>query len=291
MGKIKNLLGIEPNVESETEQLYSPSAAAHRVAIKSKTDYNYSKYPNAIPQGSRKVLIIGTNASRLEMQNGKFFVTGNHPVEMFVPMLHWQSAGYEFDFASIDALPIALEEWAMPENDEAVMSIYKQYKSEIQHPLSLSDAYEKLKANFYDAIFIPGGHGAVLGLPFNIEMKKILQHANANNLFIISICHGPAAFLSAAIDESPESYIFKDYKIAAFPDSNDKLLPSMGYLPGKMPWYFGEKLNELDVTIVNKLANGTVHKDRNLITGDSPMAANKLGQLSAETLLNRNSSK
>ncbi len=59
----------------------------------------------------------------------------------------------------------------------------------------------------------------------------------------------------------------------------------MGYMPGKMPWFFGEKLEELGTKLVNKLANGTVHQDRKLVTGDSPMAANKLGKLSAGLLL------
>ena len=52
-----------------------------------------------------------------------------------------------------------------------------------------------------------------------------------------------------------------------------------------MPWYFGERLQDLGVTIVNKMPNGKVCYDRKLITGDSPKAANKLGKLAVRLML------
>jgi molecular chaperone Hsp31 and glyoxalase 3 len=59
----------------------------------------------------------------------------------------------------------------------------------------------------------------------------------------------------------------------------------IGYLPGQMPFELGEKLKELGMHIINKKADDTCHIDRNLITGASPYASNKLGRLAAETLL------
>ena len=37
--------------------------------------------------------------------------------------------------------------------------------------------------------------------------------------------------------------------------------------------------------ILNEGIDGAVHKDRNLLSGDSPLAANNLGKLAAKTLL------
>ena len=59
----------------------------------------------------------------------------------------------------------------------------------------------------------------------------------------------------------------------------------IGYTPGKMPWIYGEKLNKLGVTIINKEADNTVNIDRKLITGASPQAANDFGKLAANELL------
>lgn len=39
------------------------------------------------------------------------------------------------------------------------------------------------------------------------------------------------------------------------------------------------------MTLVNTAISGQVHQDRKLLSGDSPFAANALGQLAARTLL------
>ena len=48
----------------------------------------------------------------------------------------------------------------------------------------------------YIAVFIPGGHGALIGLPYSAEVKAVLEWASAKDKFVISLCHGPAAFLA-----------------------------------------------------------------------------------------------
>ena len=81
------------------------------------------------------------------------------------------------------------------------------------------------------------------------------------------------------------SFIYNGYKIAAFPDAVDKQMATIGYLPGQVPWKFGEKINALGVTIINKKADKTCHVDRRLVSGASPQAANPFGRLAATTLL------
>ena len=83
----------------------------------------------------------------------------------------------------------------------------------------------------------------------------------------------------------PGSTLFKGYKICAFPDSLDAQTPAIGYMPGHLTWKFGERLKTLGFEIVNDGISGAVHRDRQLITGDSPLAGNALGKLAAETLL------
>ena len=73
--------------------------------------------------------------------------------------------------------------------------------------------------------------------------------------------------------------------MAVFPDSVDKQTPMIGYIPGHMPWMLGKKLTDLGVTIINKKSDDSTCIDRKLITGASPLAANELGKLAAQTLL------
>ena len=85
-----------------------------------------------------------------------------------------------------------------------------------------------------------------------------------------------------------DAFVYHGYKVAVFPDSVDKMTPKIGYMPGHMPWYFGEKLQSLGVEIINKKAQGNCHQDRKLITGDGPQAANKFGTMAANALLSEN---
>ncbi len=266
---------------------FSPSPLALKLATSSTTDFDNTTYENKYT-GNKKVLMICTEQRNMTMANGKKFSTGNHPVEVLLPVLHLKNAGFEVDVVTPTGKPVAIEEWAMPEEDEHVKAIYGEFKSKLENPRSLSDFVNTTmndSINKYAAIFIPGGHGAMLGLPDNKDVNKVLQWSHNNDMYTLAICHGPAALLAANLDGNKDEYIYKGYKIASFPDAVDAQGPMIGYTPGKMPWIYGEKLNNLGITIVNEEADATVHIDRKLITGASPLAANDFGKLAANQLL------
>lgn len=56
-------------------------------------------------------------------------------------------------------------------------------------------------------------------------------------------------------------------------------------MPGHLPWLVAESLQKLGVQILNEGITGQCHKDRKLITGDSPLASNNIGKLAADELL------
>ena len=265
---------------------YSPSTLALKLATSSTTDYDNTTYENKYT-GNKKVLMICTEERNMTMTNGKKFSTGNHPVEMLLPILHLRNAGFEVDVVTPTGKPVAIEMWAMPEDDRNVKAIYSEYKQQFENPGSLSDFVKNSMDNNsdYAAIFFPGGHGAMLGLPENKDLNKLIHWSFNKELFMLAICHGPAALLAANLDNDKDSFIYKGYKIAAFPDAVDEQGPMIGYTPGKMPWIYGKKLNDLGITIINKEADNTVNIDRKLITGASPLAANNFGKLAATELL------
>ena len=279
---LKKLLGIAPHLESDGS--YSPSKLALKLATVDKTDFervSYTKY-----QGDRsKILVIFTEQKNMEMQNGKLFSTGNHPLETLVPMLHFKNAGFDFEIATPTGKPAVLEMWAFPEKDEQVKSLYNEYKSSFEQPKNLQDFVDtSLSApESYAAVFVPGGHGAMLAIPEDQNVRKILNWAHENELFTVSLCHGPAALLATTLNG--QAFLYAGYNMAVFPHSVDKMTPKIGYLPGQVPWELSEKLASLGATIVNTKADKTVCLDRKLITGASPLAANALGKLAAETLL------
>ena len=265
---------------------YMPSPLALKLATSSTTDYDKTVYENP-HKGNKKVLMVCTEERNMTMENGKKFSTGNHPVEMMLPILHLKNAGFDIDVVTATGKSAKIEMWAMPGEDEDIKAVYSEYKTKFENPGKLSDFVQNSMTDSTDyvAVFIPGGHGAMLGLPENKDLNKVLHWAHDNDLFTLAICHGPAALLAASLDGDKDSFIYKDYKIASFPDAVDAQGPMIGYTPGAMPWIYGERLNKLGVTIINEAADNTIHIDRKLITGASPLAANGFGKLAATTLL------
>ena len=167
MSIIKKILGIAPRQESDGS--FSPSPLALKLATKSKTDYDHKVYPNAYKGGKAKVLMVCADQRNMIMENGKQFSTGNHPVEMLVPMLHLEQAGFEVDIYTATGNSVKIEMWAMPEEDEAVNALYQKHKTNFENPHSLSDFVQNSMNDEspYVAVFLPGGHAAMLGLPEN----------------------------------------------------------------------------------------------------------------------------
>ena len=279
---LKKILGLAPKLESDGS--YSPSKLALKLGTVSKSDFEDITYPQYT--GSRsKILVIFTEQKNMKMQNGHLFSTGNHPVEALVPMLHLKNAGFDFEIATPTGKPVVFEMWAFPQKDEAVKAIYKEFKSSFENPKKLADFNEASAEEkaAYSALFVPGGHGSMLGIPEDRNVCKAVQWAHENDVFTISLCHGPGAFLSTLRDN--QKFMYDGYRMAVFPDSVDAMTPKLGYLPGKMPWGLSEKLKGLGVQVVNSKADKSVCLDRKLITGASPLAANELGKLAATTML------
>ena len=279
---LKKLLGIAPKLE--LDGTYSPSKLALKLATVNKTDFEnivYTKY-----KGQRsKVVVLFTEQQNMKMKNGTLFSTGNHPIEALLPMLHLKNAGFEFEIVTPTGKPVVFEMWAFPEKDMHVKAIFEEYKSSFKQPKKLQDFIQNsfTESESYAAVFVPGGHGVMLGIPEDAKVGELLNWAHKNNLYTISICHGPGALLATTLNN--QNFLYKGYKMAVFPDSVDKMTPKFGYLPGHMPWELCKKLENLGAKIVNTKADKTVCLDRKLITGASPLASNQLGKLAANTLL------
>lgn len=283
---IKKLLGIQPQLTADGA--YSPSPLSLKLATSAVTDYEEVDYGVQNKDKKHKILMVCAEESNVPMTNGTYFSSGNHPVETLVPMLHLQNAGFEFDVFTANGKPVKLEMWAMPQKDKNVKSIYEKYKSQFDNPKNLADFANNNNFNGnsdYVAIYFPGGHGALLGLPTNKHVGNLIKWAFEKDLFHLSICHGPATLLAAKPTNENEPFIYKGYKLAAFPDKVDRQTPLIGYMPGQLTWFFGEQLEKLGMTIINSKADKTCFADRKLITAASPKAANNFGKLCATELL------
>lgn len=277
-------LSRAPAPDSAEHNAFFPSPYSLSQYTSARTDFDGTGH-GSVYTGGKKVLMIATDERYLLMRNGRMFSTGNHPVEMLLPMHHLDQAGFEIDVATLSGNPAKLEMWAMPAEDAAVQETYRKYLPRLQAPKKLADviAAGLGEDSPYLAVFVPGGHGVLAGIPHSAEVGEVLRWALASDRHIITLCHGPACLLAAGTAESSP---FQGYKICVFPDALDQG-PNIeiGYMPGQLPWLVGESLARLGVDILNTGISGQCHQDRKLITGDSPLASNNLGKLAAQALL------
>jgi len=264
------------------EGTYDPSPFTLFMATSKTSDYVKqdlsSKY-----EGRKPILVVCTDEGDMKMANGKVFSTGNHPIEMLVPMLHFRDAGFTFDIATRSGKPVVLEMWAYPSKDEAVLALHDEVRSMMDQPKSLDDVKT---LDDYAAIFIPGGHGCMINLPSSVALGKLLNEAHRRGLPTVTLCHGPSVYLSTSLQGTGQTECaYKGYKTCCFTDKTDAFTPKIGYLPGPMPWKVQEAIEAQGVEVVNAGESGQVMQDRELLSGDSPKAAHNLGVLAAPVLV------
>ncbi|WP_242111981.1 glyoxalase III HchA [Luteimonas aquatica] len=276
-----------PTPDPAEDNAFFPSPYSLGQYTSAQSDLDGADYPNAYRGGKWKVLMIATDERYLLMRDGSMFSTGNHPVEMLLPMYHLAKAGFDIDIATLSGNPVKLELWAFPREDVAVNEIYRRYLDKLKSPLKLADVIADglgADSNFL-AVFIPGGHGAIIGIPHSEDVRRVLQWAMEHDRHVVTLCHGPASLLATAADGNADDFLYKGYKLCVFPDALDRKNPDIGYMPGQMPWFVGQQLQALGAEILNSDITGQVHQDRKLITGDSPLASNHLGKAAAAALL------
>lgn len=260
---------------------YDPSPFTLFSATSKKTDYKPVKHEAKVSESTKPMLVVCTDDGNLKMANGKIFNTGNHPVEMLVPMLHFRDAGFTFDIVTVTGGPVVFEMWAYPTKDKNIKELYDSIKDMLEKPKKLSDI-PSLES--YSCLFIPGGHGAMVNLPKSADLGRLLHEAHEKKMLTVTLCHGPAALLAAKAVEGRD-FCYKGYKAFCFTDKTDELTPSFGYLPGKMPWKCQAALEEEGLAIENTTETGGVMQNEELITGDSPNAANNLGVFASPILV------
>jgi len=276
-----------PTPDPTEDNAFFPSPYSLSQFTTPKSDLAGADYPHPYTGKRWKVLMIGADERYVPMDNGTKFSSGNHPIETLVPMIHLVQAGFQIDVATISGNPVKFEYWAMPREDRAVMDFFSRYADQFNRPRKLEDVVAQGLGpeSDYLAVFLPGGHGALVGLPESKDVKAVLEWVSAHDKFIITLCHGPAALLAAGRAKDGRRSIFDGYRICAFPDALDATTPDIGYMPGHLTWKFGEQLEQLGITIVNEAISGQTLRDRNMLSGDSPLAGNALGKLAAATLL------
>jgi putative intracellular protease/amidase len=165
-----------------------------------------------------------------------------------------------------------LQAFAQQVQDESVARA--AYKAErlaaietLLHPQDLSQMSDEQILSF-DALFFPGGHGAMVDLPSNADVGRAVRLLHLREKTVATVCHGPAAFLSAG--SGPEgAWLFDGYKLVSVTDEEEDQIP---YGKQGLPWYLESELKNYGAIFDDGDAAWVSHVvvDRNLVTAQNP---------------------
>ncbi|CAJ1004427.1 MULTISPECIES: type 1 glutamine amidotransferase domain-containing protein [Bacillales] len=133
----------------------------------------------------------------------------------------------------------------------------------LENTMKLND----LSHERFDAIFLPGGHGAMYDLPTDQKLQSLLRDFYESGKVVAAVCHGPAALVGTVLSDG--SPLVAGKRVNAFTDREEE---ETG-LASHLPFLLERRLRELGAIFV-AAPNWTAHyeADGNLITGQNPQS-------------------
>jgi putative intracellular protease/amidase len=246
---------------------------------------------------TKKILIVVSDAHSFPLYNtgseGETLSqdSGYFLMELAKPLQKILDAGYEVTFASPEGKepkpdPLSTSLLAFAGNvyeRQRETDLIERMKREngFSSPRKFADiSDDELQSSA--GVFIPGGHAPLSDLGDNADLGRVLSHFHEKQKPTAAICHGPWAFLSTKYGPRKE-FAYKGYKLTAWSDAEEKLMETM--LRGE--------IDKVEATLRDHGADmqqgvakslGSITVDREVVTGDNPMAADALGDRFLEML-------
>lgn len=226
---------------------------------------------------SRKILFITTSHTQMGQSGRK---TGIWAEEVIVPYMLFSEAGYQIDIASplggqapFDPGSIKPAGQNNPIIERFLADAVAQTK--VKQTLRVSEVH----VQSYDALFFPGGHGAMWDLPESADVKRVVEQAAAANKVIGAVCHGVAGLVSARLPDGRS--IVADRRVNSFTDQEEQAAG----LTQIVPFLLESRLTELGGNF-EKAPNWTSFAvtDGLLITGQNPASSALVAQQMLQTL-------
>ncbi len=213
----------------------------------------------------KKVLFVTTSFDQVKA-NGK--KTGLWIEEFATPYYALALEGIEITVATPNGgnAPIDPKSTQPEYSTESVKKFYSDPTA--QKKLAQTIALKDIKAEDYDAVFYPGGHGPMWDLPDNPQSIALIKAFYEAGKPIALVCHGPAA-LKNVTDKNGISLV-KGRKISAYTNTEE----STGQTLDMVPFSLEDMLKERGAVYVK----GEDWKpysvqDGQLITGQNPASA------------------
>ncbi|KAI0385742.1 ThiJ/PfpI family protein [Hypomontagnella monticulosa] len=228
-----------------------------------------------------RVLIVLTSYGDIVDSTGKTFrQTGwylpefAHPYEVLAPKCDLVIASPKGGIAPLD--PHSLQPWI--QDDSSSASFYKTKKVLWENTAEVSEFLGR--ADEFDAIFYPGGHGPMFDLATDKDSIALVGEFWAKGKITAAVCHGPAAFVNVTLPSGDN--IMKGRNVTGFSSAEEDDMDMSKYMP-----FVLEDAMKVDGGVYTKAAklwDPAVCVDGKLITGQNPASAKGVGEAIAKAL-------
>jgi putative intracellular protease/amidase len=239
-----------------------------------------------------RIVIIGSNATRIEVQGGGTGATGQYLNETVVPAMAFVDAGHD--------VALATPTGAKPHIDEASDSVqhfddeaaYRRARAfYADHPSMQGRTLRSVideGLDRYAAVFVPGGQAPVVDLMQDPGLGEILRHFHDRKKPTAFLCHGPMAAIAsmpnarqfraaliagdtAKASELARGWQYAGYKMTVFSATEEKVIED-NILHAKLYFNMPDALRTAggDVSTTPVDFDPYVVEDRELITGQNP---------------------
>lgn len=224
---------------------------------------------------TKKIAVLATSAS--EMAGAP---TGCWAEEIMAPILAFKEAGYEVSVLSVAGGKIPLDEGSMnaPFRTEEVEKFLAEDAT--KGLLQDSTAVDKVEAEGFDAVYIPGGHGVCVDMPDSKAVQKFVAAVYDKGSVVGSVCHGPCAFANLMLSSGEP--LVKGKKVTGFSNSEEAAVGKTELVP----FLLEDKLKELGGEYSKAESDWASHAvvDERLVTGQNPGSSKAVATLMLEAL-------
>lgn len=253
-------------------------------------------------------LILGSNATQIELRGGGSATIGQYLNETVVPTLALIDAGYDVVLATpngtkpiLDAVSDTVDHFG---GDQAAFDRARGFFADARQMNEVQTLRAVIDGGLdrFAGVFVPGGHAPAVDLMQDADVGAILRHFHDAGKPTALLCHGPVAILAALPEAAAyraalitgdaekaatlgADWIYAGYGMTVFSASEEKVAEEH-LLKGELYFDMERALRtaggHVSVTATNFAPNVVV--DRELITGQNPSSDHLLASALVDAL-------
>lgn len=222
-----------------------------------------------------KVLIVLTSHAQMGNTGEP---TGFWLEEFTTPYYTFVDAGAQVTLASVQGGRAPIDPRSLKGDALEPASVQRYLKDEgLQHALATTTPVERVAADRYDIVFLPGGHGTMWDLPQSTALARLVASTYERGDVVAAVCHGPAGLVSARTSDGKP--LVQGKRVAGFTNGEERAVG----LTDVVPFLLETRLRELG----GRYESGPDFQpfavtDGNLVTGQNPMSSTKAAEQALE---------